>query len=73
MTFLIALVMAYYTNVLPLYLGIWPYWILMESPIIYYVWRRIQHEDSMDRVMSEQWESIKTTAELIDDYQKLLT
>lgn len=73
MTLLIVMVLAYYTIPLPLSLGVWPYWLLMESPIIYYVWRRIQHEDSMARVMSENWEGTKSTDELVDEYQKLLT
>jgi len=49
------------------------YLAFIESPIIYYIWRKIQHENDIARIMSEAWEGTKTTAELVDEYKKLLT
>jgi hypothetical protein len=50
-----------------------------QSPLIYLIWRRIQHDDSLAKVMTEAYEQPKdesgqpkTTAALVDEYQRLL-
>jgi len=49
------------------------YLVIVESPIIYFVWRRIKHDDSISRIMSEAYETDgRPIAEKVDEYKALI-
>lgn len=45
-----------------------------QAPIIYYVVKRIQHENSESTIMKEGWEgpSLENLGKAVDEYKKLL-
>ena len=47
-------------------------WALMNSPIIYKVWRKIREEDSKAKIMQEGWEGNEDTTKAVREYQDLL-
>lgn len=48
------------------------YLAVFQSPIIYYVWRQIQHEDSMAKVMTEAFETDgKPIEQKVDEYKAI--
>ena len=51
-------------------------WGLMNSPIIYKVWRKVREEDSKAKAMQipkEGWEGTEDTAKAVKEYQDLLS
>jgi MFS-type transporter involved in bile tolerance (Atg22 family) len=47
-------------------------WCLFNSPLLYYVWRRIKEEDSEAKIMSEGWEGSENIPKAVQNYQELL-
>ena len=47
-------------------------WALINSPIIYKVWRKIKEEDSKAKIMQEGWEGTEDTTKAVQEYEDLL-